>query len=182
MTVSSGRFKQRRDTEAVWAGSTLPLLAGELGWVSDTKYLKAGDGSTLWASLSPLNAAPASIYDYGDTENIPVNAEGALFVYVTGRWRPGIELPVVGGVAEFPLDALDDVQYPSAPLDGQSLVWNGSSELWESKEPAATDVTSTTAPINATDVGESGEIRYDAGYIYVCVASNTWKRAPLTTW
>lgn len=39
-----------------------------------------------------------------------------------------------------------------------------------------------TAPANASDTGTAGEIRVVDGYIYVCVASNTWKRAAITTW
>ncbi|NVK08258.1 MAG: hypothetical protein HWD89_04350 [Tenacibaculum sp.] len=39
-----------------------------------------------------------------------------------------------------------------------------------------------SAPASATDVGEIGEIRYTAEYIYVCVANNTWKRTALSTW
>lgn len=35
---------------------------------------------------------------------------------------------------------------------------------------------------SATDSGYKGEIRWDEGYIYVCVANNTWKRASLATW
>jgi hypothetical protein len=33
----------------------------------------------------------------------------------------------------------------------------------------------------ATDPGLPGEIRYDSGYIYVCIAKNTWKRAAVST-
>ena len=39
-----------------------------------------------------------------------------------------------------------------------------------------------TAPSSASDTGTVGEIRYTADYIYVCVASNTWKRAAISTW
>jgi hypothetical protein len=39
-----------------------------------------------------------------------------------------------------------------------------------------------TAPANATATGVLGEIRYDANFIYVCVANNTWKRSALTAW
>ena len=38
------------------------------------------------------------------------------------------------------------------------------------------------APASASALGTVGEIRYDADYMYVCVATNTWKRSPLTTW
>lgn len=39
-----------------------------------------------------------------------------------------------------------------------------------------------TTPASATATGILGEIRYDANYMYVCVATNTWKRSAITTW
>lgn len=39
-----------------------------------------------------------------------------------------------------------------------------------------------TAPSSATDTGTTGEVRITSDYIYVCTATNTWKRTPLTTW
>jgi len=39
-----------------------------------------------------------------------------------------------------------------------------------------------TAPASAGAAGTLGEIRYTADYIYVCTATNTWKRTALTTW
>lgn len=39
-----------------------------------------------------------------------------------------------------------------------------------------------TAPTTATDPGTAGDIRYDADYVYVCVATDTWKRSALATW
>jgi len=38
------------------------------------------------------------------------------------------------------------------------------------------------APASSTSTGTTGEIRYTADYIYVCVATNTWKRSNLTNW
>ena len=46
----------------------------------------------------------------------------------------------------------------------------------------ATRVSDTTAPSTATDTGTAGEVRYDGSYIYVCVATDTWVRAALSTW
>ena len=39
-----------------------------------------------------------------------------------------------------------------------------------------------TAPATASATGTAGDIRYDADYIYVCTATDTWKRAALATW
>ena len=39
-----------------------------------------------------------------------------------------------------------------------------------------------TAPASASAIGVSDEIRYTADYIYVCIATNTWKRTAISTW
>lgn len=37
-------------------------------------------------------------------------------------------------------------------------------------------------PASATATGRKGDNAFDSNYFYVCVATNTWKRTPLTTW
>jgi len=37
-------------------------------------------------------------------------------------------------------------------------------------------------PASATATGTTGEIAWDANYIYVCTATNTWKRTAIATW
>ena len=39
-----------------------------------------------------------------------------------------------------------------------------------------------TAPATSTSTGTTGSIRWDNGFIYVCVATNTWKRVAIATW
>jgi hypothetical protein len=39
-----------------------------------------------------------------------------------------------------------------------------------------------TAPATTGATGTAGELRYDANFIYVCTAANTWKRAAIATW
>lgn len=38
------------------------------------------------------------------------------------------------------------------------------------------------APATASSPGTAGQIAWSSGYVYVCVAANTWKRANLSTW
>ena len=38
------------------------------------------------------------------------------------------------------------------------------------------------APATADATGELGEIRVAAGFIYVCIATDTWVRAAIATW
>jgi hypothetical protein len=38
------------------------------------------------------------------------------------------------------------------------------------------------APASAGATGTAGQIAYASGYLYVCVATDTWQRAALSTW
>lgn len=46
--------QQKRGTASEWSAAVNPLSAGELGYDTDNKVLKIGDGSTLWASLKGI--------------------------------------------------------------------------------------------------------------------------------
>jgi len=37
-------------------------------------------------------------------------------------------------------------------------------------------------PATAASTGTTGDICWDSSYIYVCVATDTWKRAGIATW
>lgn len=37
-------------------------------------------------------------------------------------------------------------------------------------------------PANATATGAAGQVAWDTDFIYVCTATNTWKRAAIATW
>ena len=43
------------------------------------------------------------------------------------------------------------------------------------------NVTQSVGPSSATDTGTSGDIIITAAYIYVCIATNTWKRVAIAT-
>lgn len=44
------------------------------------------------------------------------------------------------------------------------------------------NVSVSHTPSSASDTGTAGEIAWDANYIYVCTATNTWKRIAIATW
>ena len=56
------------------------------------------------------------------------------------------------------------------------------SAQWVDVAPPLAPALSSNAPATASSTGSAGDIRYDSGYVYVCVATDTWKRAALTTW
>ena len=48
----TSRLQNRRDTATNWTTNNPTLAAGELGYETDTKKIKIGDGSTAWTSLA----------------------------------------------------------------------------------------------------------------------------------
>lgn len=43
-------------------------------------------------------------------------------------------------------------------------------------------IATAKTPASASATGTAGEVCWDTNYIYVCTATNTWKRAALSTW
>ncbi|MBS1506030.1 MAG: hypothetical protein JSS79_05230 [Bacteroidetes bacterium] len=50
-----------------------------------------------------------------------------------------------------------------------------------SQASAVTGITTSSAPSTSSSTGTIGEIRFDSGYLYICTATNTWKRVALST-
>jgi len=43
-------------------------------------------------------------------------------------------------------------------------------------------VVATKTPSSASDTGTTGTIAYDASFIYVCTATDTWERVAIASW
>lgn len=56
----SVKIQFRKDTAANWTSANPTLLDGELGYETDTKYFKIGDGTTAWSSLAYINPVTAT--------------------------------------------------------------------------------------------------------------------------
>ena len=56
------------------------------------------------------------------------------------------------------------------------------STQWVDANPPLSPALSSDAPTTASSNGTAGDIRYDSNYVYICVATDTWKRAALATW
>jgi hypothetical protein len=43
-------------------------------------------------------------------------------------------------------------------------------------------LTNTHTPASASATGTAGQVAWDADYIYICIATDTWKRVAISTW
>lgn len=102
------RLQQRRDTASNWTSNNPTLAAGEIGYETDTKKFKIGDGSTAWTSLAyAFGAAPALTFNaqVGTSYTLAIGDVGAL---VTLSNTGGITLTVPPSV--FTTGQVIDVQ------------------------------------------------------------------------
>jgi hypothetical protein len=54
------QIQLRRDTSANWTSVNPVLAAGEIGFETNTRLMKAGDGTTAWATLPYVPADTAN--------------------------------------------------------------------------------------------------------------------------
>lgn len=70
----------------------------------------------------------------------------------------------------------------NANASGQSLTESARFDADGHLHLAATPYLSTKTPSSPTATGKTGEIGWDVNYLYICVATNTWKRVALSSW
>ena len=108
----------------------------------------------------------------------------AKFIYVTIRNAAGAQTSVPA--RNDALVPLDNNIVVKMRLEKGVYVIHGVSGRPEQggvlPEPETFLLEDTAPPVTATDPGVAGEVRYESGFLYVCVATDTWVRATLATW
>jgi hypothetical protein len=92
--------KQRRDSAANWTFNNPTLLAGELGYESDTGKWKVGDGTTAWAGLAYIPGSQISAYPLVNAD-IATGAEIAVSKLADGTARQLLQTDAAGTGVEW---------------------------------------------------------------------------------
>lgn len=71
------QMQQRRGTAAAWTAANPTLAAGEIGFETDTRKIKVGNGSTAWNSLG---------YDYSETAATRAEAAVGTIKAITANY------------------------------------------------------------------------------------------------
>lgn len=113
-----------------------------------------GGGSRIIGATSPAGLLQ---FQTGSTDRITIDANGIIGIGGTTSSFPALKR----SSTTLQVRLADDSAY--SVLDAQLRAQG-------------------TAPATSGATGTAGDIRYDADYIYVCTAANTWKRAAIATW
>jgi len=167
-------------------------------WVVEQLKVEANEGEN---SIAPGDSTPAALIsgltysilevlggDEGSHETITINSTtgvisttsstvyGNYYLYIrnSGSYHISQYLLSVSGTSE-PEPEIVSYKRPAGTL-GYDLILDRLSV----KGQVYTSI--ATAPSTATSAGNKGDVRFSDGYIYVCIAPNTWKRAAIATW
>ncbi len=150
------------------------------GVTSTATELNILDGVTSTAAeLNILDGVTATAtelnYSDGVTSAIQTQIDGKLATNGTAATATILATArTIGGVS---FNGSANITLPGVNAEGnQNTTGNAATAT------VATRVTNTNPPSATTDAGTAGEIRYDSFYVYICIATNTWRRAQLGAW
>lgn len=67
-------------------------------------------------------------------------------------------------------------------VQGEPLYATDTGELYIHNGTEYVPLITSATPSSATDTGIKGQVAWDSSYIYVCVATDVWKRTALSSW
>ena len=156
-----------------------PFISFEWGGTGNTGNLVAiGPSSAITASSSVQ-----SVFAVNPTINQSGTASyTALLINptetATGSGTKRLIDAQVGGVSRFTVDNAGNVSASgTVQSNGVEVATVSGTQTLSNKRLA-----SATVPATATSTGTTGQIAYDNDYVYICTATNTWRRAALSTW
>jgi hypothetical protein len=119
------------------------------------------DGSNNNLEFSPGSTSTLLSYDRGGTAYLPISTRALSHSFSNGT-----------------------TDFATIDSSGRLLVGTSSDSGGALLQVNGNRVRIATAktPASASDTGTAGEICWDSSYIYVCTATDTWKRAALSTW
>lgn len=149
--------------------------AGTLTASNDADELVLENSGSCGISLLAPDAQNTNLYFGSPTDNVGAylrwNHDANLLKVSTDK--AGAELAFQTGAAA-----------EAMRIDSAGLVGVGTATPTEKLDVNgdAIRVRTSQTPASASAAGDAGQICWDANYIYVCTATNTWKRSALATW
>jgi hypothetical protein len=146
-------------------------------------------------NVNPVVAytSTGSLLGSGDNPQVRLSSTGssgwAFSTYANtaadGKWSAGLNAGANRYIITNDLDlsgtaALSILPTTLAATFGGALLATGT--LTANAASNAFRITNSQTPASAAATGTAGTIAWDSSYIYVCTATNTWKRVAIATW
>jgi hypothetical protein len=152
------------------AGSwlTFPNLAGTVEFKTLATTVKV---SATTASTSTSSGALVVSGGVGVAKSINAGESGSTHNFIGGDGGSGSTILAIkdsSSNSKVIFEGAGDVQFLG------TIKANASSNAFR--------IANSQTPASASATGTAGTIAWDTSYIYVCTATNTWKRAALSTW
>lgn len=159
-------------------GSSTDIYSTD-GSLSSTRVVNMAGNSVTWDNsglfrIRDITGATDGVYDFN---------QGLDFLTYNTNFSVNIAQAIATGVHL----AYNDLNTPSnsktidLTATGVGFGTNTPSTLVDINSNKFRVRTAKT-PASATDTGNAGDICWDSGFVYVCVATNTWKRTAIATW
>ena len=192
------------DISVNWYRDDLPGAVGDLSFTAGADNKATGYASVAFGYTNTADAHYAFVAGVNNeiggggasaALGAGLDADGAASIVVVGEANVAPESIGIGPQTEW--DFLVGIGWTDGSGQvvsrkngfGVSKSGNGyffsatpSSIASHAKTAVTYDFIAGDIPASATATGSKGQIATDANFIYVCVATDTWVRAPLSTW
>ena len=139
-----------------------------VGTTSSAGYLFQANGS-----IASTNSTAGQLYSVSGTRSIGIQSFAGDWNYLRSN----------GANLVFGTQDANTLYIRTSDVDRLTITSTGAATFSSSVTATQFRLSAlNTAPANASATGTLGEIRIDADYIYVCTATNTWKRTAIATW
>jgi hypothetical protein len=151
------KIQVRRDTAANWTSANTVLSSGEMGYETDTGYMKIGDGTTNWSSLSYFT--PGDVSDDNTTYTISVAQSGGdANVTLTGSDASNDTVTMVAGNNLTVTVAGDNVT-----MDVDNDLANYSNATSQFLTDITAQAIGSLTDVNVSAVADGSVLAYDQG-------------------
>jgi hypothetical protein len=180
------RFVTGQATPIVFfTNNTARATIGATGTVSISSSTAGSSGAgalVVTGGLSAGNNGNASYF--GGAVSVTVSSGPTLQINNVGTDSPYIGF-YRGGTIRSALQLFtdNDFRFYSSNLSTYAAISAGAATFAGAVTVAGTVIhTLSATPASASATGTVGTMSWDASYIYICTATNTWKRVAIATW
>lgn len=164
------------------AGANKVLISDSLGNASWSTVSNIGSGSPF-----PITGSSGTMIlnanNDGGNYNISVDTTGVLALFGSGGQTLNVSL--LDGYLQLTALTASTLPYldSNKRLASSSATLDGSGNLVTTSSTTTKLIKQTSSPpANAGSTGTAGQIEWASGFLYVCVATNTWQRVVIATW